>query len=181
VAQALDVPIALLERRAALEAARQQYPSDSGPTDADVTLEEQVGRVHATAWPTRALLLQRASETHSHRMSPTSRVGSCTRAGVACIVQTAAAVAAHASMLAGMLEPADGSAVQLTPFGRLAPPLGLARVKVAELFAALLGVGSASAGTAVAAAGVLPRTLALVLQFPFNNILHAQVPRPTAT
>lgn len=96
--------------------------------------------------------------------------------GIASTVQTAAAVAAHASMLAGMLEPADAAAVQLTPFGRLAPPLGLARVKVAELFAALLGVGSASAGGAVAAAGVLQRTLALVLQFPFNNILHAQVP-----
>lgn len=90
-------------------------------------------------------------------------------------VQTAAAVAAHASLLAGMLEPADDSMVQLTPFGCLAPPLGLARVKVAELFAALLGVGSPSAGEAVAAAGVLQRTLALVLQFPFNNILHAQV------
>lgn len=43
MAQALDVPIALLERRAALEAARQQYPSESGPTDADICVEEQVG------------------------------------------------------------------------------------------------------------------------------------------
>ncbi len=48
-------------------------------------------------------------------------------------------------------------------------------MQVAELFAALLGVGSAQAGEAVAAAGVLQRALALFLQFPFNNILHAQV------
>ena len=48
--------------------------------------------------------------------------------------------------------------------------------QVAELFAALLGVGSDEAGDAMAKAGVLQRTLALVLQFPFNNILHAQVP-----
>lgn len=43
VAQALDVPIALLERRATLEAARQQYPTEAGPTNADVRVEEQVG------------------------------------------------------------------------------------------------------------------------------------------
>ena len=44
--------------------------------------------------------------------------------------QTASAVAAHAAALAAMLEPEDSSTVQLTPFGRLTPPLGLARVKV---------------------------------------------------
>lgn len=44
--------------------------------------------------------------------------------------QTAAAVAAHAPALAAMLEPAQGAEPQLTPFGRLDPPLGLARVKV---------------------------------------------------
>lgn len=49
-----------------------------------------------------------------------------------CRVQTAAAVASHAAALAAMLEPADSSAVQLTPFGCLAPPLGLARVKASS-------------------------------------------------
>lgn len=48
-------------------------------------------------------------------------------------------------------------------------------MQVAELFAALLGVGSDEAGVAVAEAGVLQRSLALVLRYPFNNILHAQV------
>lgn len=50
VAQALDVPIALLERRAALEATRQQYPSESGPTDADICVEEQVGFPQHAKW-----------------------------------------------------------------------------------------------------------------------------------
>ena len=44
--------------------------------------------------------------------------------------QTAAAVAAHAPALAAMLQPPEGVQPQLTPFGRLDPPLGLARVKV---------------------------------------------------
>ena len=47
--QALDVPIALLERRAALEAARQHYPSEAGPTDADLLVEAQ-----ASLWPAPA-------------------------------------------------------------------------------------------------------------------------------
>lgn len=46
--------------------------------------------------------------------------------------------------------------------------------QVAELFAALLGVGSEEAGAAVVEAGVLGRSLALVLRYPFNNVLHAQ-------
>lgn len=44
--------------------------------------------------------------------------------------QTATAVAAYAGKLSLMLEPDANAAPQPTPFGRLAPPLGLARVKV---------------------------------------------------
>lgn len=54
----------------------------------------------------------------------------CAEADMRVECQTAAAVAAYAAKLSLMLEPDAGGAPQPTPFGRLAPPLGLARVKV---------------------------------------------------
>ena len=50
----------------------------------------------------------------------------------------------------------------------------LSPVQVTELFAALLHGGSEAALGAVVAAGVMPRVFSLVLQYPFNNLLHNQ-------
>ncbi len=66
--------------------------------------------------------------------------------------QTAAAVAAHAPALAAMLQPPEGVQPQLTPFGRLDPPLGLARVKVRRKH---VGVGSICSLTAHSSVVVL--------------------------
>ncbi len=148
VAQALDVPIALLERRAALEAARQHYPSEAGPTDADARVEEQVGDLPSSPHGSAALPSRSKTQTSWWHLvasgGSTASSEGYRRSGhelccwceaeepSLCRVQTAAAVASHAAALAAMLEPADSSAVQLTPFGCLAPPLGLARVKASS-------------------------------------------------
>ena len=56
------------------------------------------------------------------------------------------------------------------------PRLGSARLKGVETVAALVRIGNADADIAVAESGLIPRCLDLFLLFPFNNLLHHQVP-----
>ena len=60
--------------------------------------------------------------------------------------------------------------------GMWRPRLGSARLKGVETVAALVRIGNADADLAVAEAGLIPRCLELFLLFPFNNLLHHQVP-----
>ncbi len=57
----------------------------------------------------------------------------------------------------------------------LSPPLGSGRLKAVEMVAALARLGAPPAEEALMAAGLLPRCMALFLQYPFNNLLHHQV------
>ena len=57
----------------------------------------------------------------------------------------------------------------------LDPPLGSARLKAVEMVAALARLGSPDAEGALVAAELLPRCMALFVQYPFNNLLHHQV------
>lgn len=64
---------------------------------------------------------------------------------------------------------------QETAFGILSPPLGSARLKAVEMVAALARLGSPEAEDALISAELLPRCMALFVQYPFNNLLHHQV------
>jgi serine/threonine-protein phosphatase 6 regulatory subunit 3 len=64
---------------------------------------------------------------------------------------------------------------QETAFGILSPPLGSARLKAVEMVAALARLGSPDAEEALVRAELLPRCMALFVQYPFNNLLHHQV------
>jgi hypothetical protein len=70
----------------------------------------------------------------------------------------------------------DVGVMQLqTPYGLLRPPLGSARLTVIALLAVLLRTGSQVAEEAVINSGILKQVLHLLLQYPFNSILHHQV------
>lgn len=77
-------------------------------------------------------------------------------------------------LLEGGLGGEEGTA-QETPFGRLAPPLGSARLKAVEAIYALLAMGDPAAEEGVMESGVAIRCLDLFTQFPFNNLLHHRV------
>lgn len=64
--------------------------------------------------------------------------------------------------------------MQETPYGRLAPPLGSARMSAVALAAVLLRTGSHLAEALAVRARLLPACLQLFLRFPFNSILHHQ-------
>ena len=72
------------------------------------------------------------------------------------------------------LSPTPGA--QDGPTSMPRPRLGSARLKAVETVAALVRVGNADADAALVAAGLVPRCLDLFLRFPFNNLLHHQVP-----
>ena len=57
----------------------------------------------------------------------------------------------------------------------LRPPLGSGRLKAVEMVAALARLGARPAEAALQEAGLLPRCMALLLHYPFNNMLHHQV------
>ena len=111
-------------------------------------------------------------------------------AGVAAAIGAGAAAAAarqradalramlvYLPQLASRLDIGDADAGRTleTSYGRLAPPLGRARIKVAELLAALLHAGDDDVDAALVAANAVGRALALFARFPFNNLLHHQV------
>jgi hypothetical protein len=70
---------------------------------------------------------------------------------------------------------ADTRITQDTTWGYLSPPLGLQRLKVVELIAALMRGGHPLGSEAVMEAKLIPRCMQLLLDFPFNNLLHHQV------
>ena len=89
----------------------------------------------------------------------------------------AAAAAAAAAPAAPSSSPGAGTAatIQLTPYGVLAPPLGLTRIKAVALLVALLRSGRADAVAGVVASGAVARCLDLFVAYPFNNLLHHHV------
>ncbi|KAI8465398.1 MAG: hypothetical protein J3K34DRAFT_525395 [Monoraphidium minutum] len=66
-------------------------------------------------------------------------------------------------------------ATQETPYGLLSPPLGRARLKVAELLAVLLHAGDEGVDGALIASNALQLAMDLFGAYPFNNLLHHQV------
>lgn len=71
--------------------------------------------------------------------------------------------------------PQHAEGEQLTPYGVLAPPLGLTRIKAVALLVALLRSGRAAAVAGVVRSGAIARCLALFERYPFNNLLHHHV------
>ena len=89
-----------------------------------------------------------------------------------------AAAAAEGDAEAAAPPPASSSLLegeQHTPYGVLAPPLGLTRIKAVALLVALLRSGRAAAVAGVVRAGAIGRCLALFERYPFNNLLHHHV------
>lgn len=62
-----------------------------------------------------------------------------------------------------------------TSFGLLQPPLGSLRLKLVELLSAMLRLGNSAAESSIISTKSAQKALALLLQFPFNNLLHTQV------
>lgn len=84
----------------------------------------------------------------------------------------------YADKMVGLLKSSEATlaAASFTSHIHISPPLGRARLKVVELLAVLLRTGEAGPEAAFVEAGVLPLCLQLFQQFPFNNLLHYQVP-----
>jgi serine/threonine-protein phosphatase 6 regulatory subunit 3 len=72
----------------------------------------------------------------------------------------------------------NGPLAQETPFGKLAPPLGLARLKAVEVIYALLNQSDPVAEEGIMESGAIIKCLDLFLEFPFNNLLHHRVRMP---
>ena len=68
----------------------------------------------------------------------------------------------------------DGAA-QRTTWGALTPPLGLVRVKIADLVATLVATKRDAVAEAVIATGALASCADLFRRYPFNNFLHHHV------
>ncbi|KAK9832575.1 hypothetical protein WJX81_000047 [Elliptochloris bilobata] len=85
--------------------------------------------------------------------------------------------ALEAAAIGGVAAHIDGLAALLaeTPYGRLAPPLGSARMSAVALAAVLLRTGAPLAEELAVRVRLLPACLQLFLHFPFNSILHHQV------
>ena len=64
---------------------------------------------------------------------------------------------------------------QETPYGILKHPLGSGRLSIIGLLSELLRTGDPKAEQAVLSSGLLRTLLKLVLDYPFNAILHHQV------
>ena len=82
----------------------------------------------------------------------------------------------EASSSSSSSSPSSGTnTTQLTPYGVLAPPLGLTRIKAVALLVALLRSGRTDAVAGVVASGAVSKCLDLFLAYPFNNLLHHHV------
>ncbi|KAF8069431.1 DHC1 [Scenedesmus sp. PABB004] len=79
------------------------------------------------------------------------------------------------ALLDALRSPGDPGALQETPYGVLAPPLGRARLRIVELLAALLRVGDDGVDGALIGARALPLVQELFAAYPFNNLLHHQM------
>lgn len=175
--QALDVCIALLSPKQPLSNSfstpgglnATSSPPDSPPADNDADRQLKEATVDSIA----AYMQQISSKLDTgpsamtlDQLSPSEPSSNESSSA------TDMAMAALTEQAAGL---AKGERTIETPFGMLRPPLGSLRLKLVELMSALLRLGSPSAESSIMQAGVAQKALALLLQFPFNNLLHAQV------
>ena len=77
--------------------------------------------------------------------------------------------------LAELLDAEASSAGMGQPWGLLAEPVGLYRIRVASLFAALVQRGTDDVRRAVAESRAIPRLFRLFERAPVNNLLHNEV------
>jgi len=84
-------------------------------------------------------------------------------------------ISAYISTISDSLDVPENGQVLETPFGILKPPLGSLRLKLVELLSAMLRLGNSTAEANIMSVGAAQKALALLLQFPFNNLLHTQV------
>ena len=84
-------------------------------------------------------------------------------------------ISAYISTISDSLDVPDTGKILETPFGILQPPLGSLRLKLVELLSAMLRLGNSKAESTIISVGAAHKALALLLQFPFNNLLHTQV------
>ncbi|DBB02911.1 hypothetical protein WJX77_008919 [Trebouxia sp. C0004] len=84
-------------------------------------------------------------------------------------------ISAYISNISDSLDVPDSGKVLETPFGMLKPPLGSLRLKLVELLSAMLRLGNSTAEESIISVGAAQKALSLLLQFPFNNLLHTQV------
>ena len=84
-------------------------------------------------------------------------------------------ISAYISNISDSLDVPDSGKVLETPFGMLKPPLGSLRLKLVELLSAMLRLGNSKAEESIISVGAAQKALSLLLQFPFNNLLHTQV------
>ena len=80
----------------------------------------------------------------------------------------------------GHLRPGD-AILQETPYGVLKHPLGSGRLSIIGLLSELLRTADPKAEQAILDSGLLQILLKLVLDYPFNAILHHQVGLPEPT
>ena len=120
-----------------------------------------------------ALLEPKDPPAEPHLLPP-SAAAAAAEIDIAIKDAAVAGVVARLPALVALLDAAPAAA-QETPYGVLAPPLGLTRIKAVALLVALLRTGRGAAVEGVVNAGAVSKCLALVLSFPFNNLLHHHV------
>ncbi|WOL15710.1 serine/threonine-protein phosphatase 6 regulatory subunit 3-like [Canna indica] len=62
-----------------------------------------------------------------------------------------------------------------TTYGKLQPPLGKHRLKIAEFISVLLTIGSEAAEQELTRLGAIKRLIDMFFEYPFNNFLHHHV------
>ncbi|KAL3130903.1 hypothetical protein ABBQ38_000230 [Trebouxia sp. C0009 RCD-2024] len=83
-----------------------------------------------------------------------------------------ASICHHTPHLAALLDTSPPFTQLETTYGLLDPPLGSARLAVIGLIGSLLSTGSPVAEQAIVESDSLSRCLQLVVQYPFNSMLH---------
>jgi len=152
---ALEVCSALLEPRRALEMVDPMNGMDVYPAGITVNPCDTVGGgSSSSSTPTAAALAAAGAKPRAKALR---------------------AMLVYLPQLVSFLASQDTDAVQETPYGLLAPPLGRARLKVVELLAVLLHVGDEDVDGALIAANAMGLVMDLFAQYPFNNLLHHQV------
>ncbi|KAK9864952.1 hypothetical protein WJX84_000145 [Apatococcus fuscideae] len=81
----------------------------------------------------------------------------------------------HVPALCSLLQEPGNPAIQETPYGVLKHPLGSGRLSIIGLLSELLRTADPKAEQAILHSGLLRVLLKLVLDYPFNAILHHQV------
>ncbi len=74
--------------------------------------------------------------------------------------------------LVAQLDVANDGSAQRTPWGTIAPPLGVRRVKIVDMIATIVGCENDAAATRILDTGALVKCAELFVRYPFNNFLH---------